>query len=322
MTMIYTRGLAHEYRTRRSVVQAVRDVNLAVEEGELIAFLGPNGAGKTTTMRMLTTSLRPTAGHAVIAGHDLLRDPSKVRRQIGYVPQGASTSPENTVMEELVMQARLYGFSKAEAIQRADVLVDRLDLRGLEKRLARNLSGGQQRRVDVALAVIHTPKVLFLDEPTTGLDPQSRANLWEHLRRLREDFKTTVFLSTHYLDEADTLAERIFIIDKGVIVAQGTSGALKSSVNHDESITISVGDEDLVATEKEAWRSPGVVDVNIEGGAVDIRVRREQNALSGILRSLGERQIPVHSVQLRQTTLDDVFMAYTGRSLRDSPTLP
>lgn len=296
-------------------------MNLAVEEGELIAFLGPNGAGKTTTMRMLTTSLRPTAGHAVIAGHDLLRNPKEVRRKIGYVSQGASTSPENTVMEELVMQARLHGISKAEAMQRAHVLVDRFDLQGLEKRLARDLSGGQQRRVDVALAVIHTPKVLFLDEPTSGLDPQSRANLWEHLRSLQKDFRTTVFLSTHYLDEADALAERIFVLDKGVIVAQGTSDALKSSVSHDEAIAITVGKEDLIATEEEVWRSPGVVDVQVDGETVNIRVKREENTLPEILRSLGDRQIPVHSVQLRRTTLDDVFLAYTGRSLRDSPTL-
>ncbi|WP_239146986.1 ABC transporter ATP-binding protein [Planobispora rosea] len=182
---------------------------------------------KTTTMRMLTTLLRPTAGTATVAGHDLVTDPRGVRRRIGYVSQGGGTSPLNPVGEELELHARLYGMRPAQARERVAETLERLDLTALADRTGGALSGGQRRRFDLAFGLVHRPALLFLDEPTTGLDPQSRANLWDHIRRLREEDGLTVFLSTHYLDEADALADRLVIIDHGEVVAEGTPAELK-----------------------------------------------------------------------------------------------
>src|SRR5579859_6195980 len=238
MAIIEARGLARTFRSRKRTVEAVRGVDLTVGDGEIVGFLGPNGAGKTTTLRMLTTLLRPTAGTATVAGADLLRDPLRVREKIGYVPQAigetmGGTDPNCLVMEELLDQAALYRITGAEARQRADLLTGQLELAGLEQRLVKTLSGGQRRRLEIALGLLHRPPLVFLDEPTTGLDPQSRSNLWEHIGRLRSDLGTTVFLTTHYLEEADTLCDRVFIIDHGVIVADGTSDELKRRISGD-----------------------------------------------------------------------------------------
>jgi ABC-2 type transport system ATP-binding protein len=222
--MIHVRGLTRTF----GPVEAVRGVDIDVSKGEIVGFVGPNGAGKTTTLRMLTTLLRPTAGTAVVAGHDLFTDPAGVRRRIGYVPQGGTVGPFSEVGEELRLQARLYGMSRADAHERVTGLLAELDLTGAEKKLTSQMSGGQKRRVDIAMGLLHQPGLLFLDEPTTGLDPQSRANLWSHVRRLREESGMTVFLTTHYLDEADALCDRILIIDHGRIVAAGTPAELKA----------------------------------------------------------------------------------------------
>ncbi len=208
-------------------MRAVRGVDLTVEPGEILGFLGPNGAGKTTTLRMLTTLLPPTGGAATVAGHDLLRDPAGVRSKIGYVAQSGGVDPQETVRDELVLQGRLYHLPQAEAAARAEELADVLGLTGLLHRRTAALSGGQRRRLDLALGLTHRPAVLFLDEPTTGLDPGSRADLWDLVRRLRDTYGTTVFLTTHYLDEADALADRIVVVDEGVVVAGGTPAALK-----------------------------------------------------------------------------------------------
>ena len=202
--VISTRGLAKTYPARRGVgpVEAVRGVDLQVAAGEIVGFLGPNGAGKTTTLRMLTTLLDPTAGEATVNGFDLRRDAVSVRRTIGYVGQAGSSYPEAIVLEEIVDHARLYGIDKRAATASALALFDKLDLEGLDRRQVRSLSGGQRRRLDIAMGLVHQPPLVFLDEPTTGLDPQARANLWEHIRSLRSDLGTTVFLTTHYLDEA------------------------------------------------------------------------------------------------------------------------
>src|SRR5581483_2021713 len=211
--MIEARGLARTFRTRKGLVEAVRGVDLSVRAGEIVGFLGPNGAGKTTTLRMLTTLLTPTAGTARVAGCDLLGDPAGVRRRIGYVAQGGGTDPTCLADEELVLQAELYRLGAAAARRRAKELFAQLDLAGLEDRPVQTLSGGQRRRLDVALGLVHRPPLVFLDEPTAGLDPQARSNLWEHVRRLRGEHHTTIFLTTHYLDEADALCDRILIID-------------------------------------------------------------------------------------------------------------
>ncbi|MCT9933671.1 ATP-binding cassette domain-containing protein [Planotetraspora sp. A-T 1434] len=223
--MIHARGLSRSF----GAVEAVRGIDLDVSQGEIVGFLGPNGAGKTTTLRMLTTLLRPTSGTATVAGRDLFADPMEVRRRIGYVPQGNTVGPFSMVGEELRLQARLYGLRRAEAAERVDRLLTELDLPGMDQRPTASLSGGQKRRVDIAMGLLHRPALLFLDEPTTGLDPQSRANLWDHVRRLRDKDGVTVFLTTHYLEEADALCDRILIIDHGRIVASGTPAELKAA---------------------------------------------------------------------------------------------
>src|SRR5690242_2807613 len=210
--MIETRGLRKSFRTRKGVVEAVRGVDLTVDDGEIFGFLGPNGAGKTTTLRMLATLLTPDGGEATIAGADLRRQPGEVRRRIGYVAQGGSTWDESTAREELVLQARLYGMTKTDALRRAAEALAAFQLAEYGDRRCKTYSGGQRRRVDIALGIIHAPKVVFLDEPTTGLDPQSRAHMWDEIRRLRAE-GMTVFITTHYLDEADALCDRISIMD-------------------------------------------------------------------------------------------------------------
>src|SRR5690606_15733233 len=205
---------------------------MAVSEGEIFGFLGPNGAGKTTTLRMLATLIPPDGGEAVIAGANLLTDPGEVRRRIGYVAQGGSTWETVTAREELVLHARMYRLSKAEAHRRAAEALAAFQLTEYGDRKCKTYSGGQRRRVDIALGIIHGPRIVFLDEPTTGLDPQSRAHMWDEVRRLRAE-GMTVFLTTHYLDEADALCDRLAIIDHGQIVAEGTPAELKREISGD-----------------------------------------------------------------------------------------
>ena len=240
-TMIATNDLVRTFRSRKSVVEAVRGVDLEVGVGEIFGFLGPNGAGKTTTLRMLATLLSPTSGEAVIAGADLRREPQAVRERIGYVPQGGSTDPAETGRGELVIQGRLYGMDKTSAQRRAAEILATLDLEAAADRAIATYSGGMKRRLDVGLGIVHRPSVLFLDEPTTGLDPQARARMWDEIRGLR-DAGTTVFLTTHYLEEADALADRLAIIDHGRIVAEGTADELKREISGD------------VITHRRRWR--------------------------------------------------------------------
>ncbi|KQX14001.1 ABC transporter ATP-binding protein [Streptomyces sp. Root431] len=228
MPIISTAGLARTFPGRNGPVEAVRGIDLTVRPGEILGLLGPNGAGKTTTLRMLTTLLPPTAGAATVAGHDLLKDPAAVRRRIGYVAQSGGLDPQETVRSELVLQGRLYGLDRTRATARAEELAADLHLTELLDRPTPALSGGQRRRLDLAMGLTHRPEILFLDEPTTGLDPGSRADLWALVRRLRDEHGTTVVLTTHYLDEADALADRLVIVDKGTVVAEGSPAALKA----------------------------------------------------------------------------------------------
>ena len=232
-TMMEARGLRRVYKTRKQEVEAVRGVDFTVHTGEIVGFLGPNGAGKTTTLRMLTTLLEPSGGEATVAGCDLRTDPVGVRRRIGYVAQGGSTDPEARAGEEIVDHARMYAIDGRLAKANGEALFDQLDLEGLWDRQCKTLSGGQRRRLDIAMGLVHQPGLVFLDEPSTGLDPQSRANLWEHVSRLRTDLDTTVFITTHYMDEADVLCDRILVIDGGEIVAHGTPEELKRRVAGD-----------------------------------------------------------------------------------------
>ncbi|MFG2127570.1 ABC transporter ATP-binding protein [Streptomyces sp. NPDC048751] len=250
MAIISAAGLARTFQTKRGPVEAVRRIDLVVREGEILGFLGPNGAGKTTTLRMLTTLLAPTGGAATVAGCDLASDPAGVRRACGYVAQSGGVDPQISVREELVTQGRLYRLTKSQAAERAEELAHELDLTDLLDRKAGALSGGQRRRLDIAMALTHRPKVLFLDEPTTGLDPGSRADLWDLVRRLRDEHGTTVFLTTHYLDEADALSDRLVVVDQGVVVAEGTPSALK--LRYGGSIDASLQDTFLAITGRSA----------------------------------------------------------------------
>ncbi|HEV7975133.1 ATP-binding cassette domain-containing protein [Amycolatopsis sp.] len=315
--MIRARGLTRRFSARGRTIDAVKGVDIDVGAGELVGFLGPNGAGKTTTLRMLTTLLRPTSGEATVGGCDLLKDPLGVRKRIGYVAQGGGTAPECKVTEEIDLQGRLYGLSKAEAHQRGLVLTEQLDLTGLGERLTKTLSGGQRRRLDVALGLIHDPKLIFLDEPSTGLDPQSRANLWEHIRRLHADHGVTVFLTTHYLDEADALCDRILVIDNGEIVAEGSPDSLKARVSGD-GVKIGVPAESVSAAAEIAAKLAGAHELTTVENAVQFRVPRGDTAMPELLRALDTAGIPMRSMQVTRPTLDDVFLTMTGRTLRDA----
>jgi ABC-2 type transport system ATP-binding protein len=321
MAIIEARGLARTFTSRKRTVEAVRGVDLTVADGEIVGFLGPNGAGKTTTLRMLTTLLRPTAGTATVAGADLLADPVGVRRRIGYVAQaigttGGGSDPNATVGEEISLQARLYRVPPGEIAGRAARLTRQLDLGGLDDRLVKTLSGGQRRRLDIALGLVHSPRLVFLDEPTTGLDPQSRSNLWDHIRRLREDLGTTVFLTTHYLDEADALCDRILVIDYGRIVAEGTPDELKRRIAGDV-ITLSVngGPEAAMGV---LTTHEGVREATVSGRSLRLTVDHGEEALPALLRALDAAGLSLQSIQLARPSLDDVFLTVTGRSLRDN----
>jgi ABC-2 type transport system ATP-binding protein len=319
--MIEARGLARTFRARGRTVEAVRGVDLDVAAGELVGFLGPNGAGKTTTLRMLTTLLRPTAGRATVAGRDLAEDPVGVRRRIGYVAQGGGTTPELKVVEEMVLQGRFYGLSKPDATRRTAQLMKRLDIADLDDRVIKTLSGGQRRRLDVALGLLHDPRLVFLDEPSTGLDPQSRANLWDHIRALRDDHDTTVFLTTHYLDEADALCDRILVIDHGNIVAEGSPSELKARVSGDR-VEVGVPDQHVATTAEIAGKLPDAHEISTVDGIVRFRVPRGDTAIPELLRALDVADIPMTSVQVHRPSLDDVFLTLTGRTLRDAEAEP
>jgi ABC-2 type transport system ATP-binding protein len=315
--MIHARGLARTYRTRRGDVDAVRGVDLDVSAGEIVGFLGPNGAGKTTTLRMLTTLLRPTRGEATVAGADLRKDPGAVRRRIGYVAQSGSTSSEARAGEEVIDHALLYGVERSTAAARGRELFDQLELDGLWDRKCSSLSGGQRRRLDIAMGLIHTPRLVFLDEPTTGLDPQARANLWTHVRGLRDERGSTVFLTTHYLDEADALCDRILVIDHGTIVAQGSPEELKQRVSGDAVLLSASLPADVARIAAIAATLPGADAPTVDGSLVEVRVPQGRTLLAGLLRSLDADGIELDGVELRRPTLDDVFLTLTGRSLRD-----
>jgi len=314
--MIETRGLRKSFTSRqgreKKKVEAVRGVDLDVAEGEIFGFLGPNGAGKTTTLRMLATLIEPDGGSATIAGADLLKDPGEVRRRIGYVAQGGSTWDDSTAREELVLQARLYGIGKAAAHKRAQAVLDGFQLSEYADRKCKTYSGGQRRRVDIALGIIHEPKVVFLDEPTTGLDPQSRAHMWEEVRRLRAE-GMTVFITTHYLDEADALCDRISIMDNGAIVASGTPAELKREISGD---VVRVG----LAMDAVAPAASALSAYKIETYDDSVRLYVEDGAVAipQILRALDAAGVPLGTIELHRPSLDDVFLTKTGRSLRES----
>nr|WP_083467132.1 ABC transporter ATP-binding protein [Kibdelosporangium sp. MJ126-NF4]CEL21360.1 ABC-type multidrug transport system, ATPase component [Kibdelosporangium sp. MJ126-NF4]CTQ96073.1 ABC-type multidrug transport system, ATPase component [Kibdelosporangium sp. MJ126-NF4] len=305
---VMTTGLVRHFRLKKTTVEAVRGVDLDIGDGELVALLGPNGAGKSTLFRMLTTLLPPTAGTATVAGRDITHDPDGVRARIGYVGQKHSAGDNFRVRDELVTQGRSHGMTRADATRRADEVLDLLDLTPLAKRTPNTLSGGQRRRVDIAMGLVHRPSLLFLDEPSTGLDPHSRADVWEQILRLRDELAMTLVLSTHYLEEADRMAERVVIIDHGRIIADGTADRLRGDLAGDRIVL-------TLDNPADAARIAGVVEVR--GRTVHISVPDAAAALPQQLRALDQSGVKVVAAQALQPTLDDVFLALTGRSIRE-----
>jgi ABC-2 type transport system ATP-binding protein len=315
--MITAEDLHKSFRTRRKAeVEAVRGISLTVEPGEIFGFLGPNGAGKTTTLRMLTTLLPIDRGKATVAGFDVMQQPQEVRRRIGYVSQLGGADELATGRENLSLQARLYGAGAAEAATRAEQLTELLDLASFISRKVITYSGGQRRRLDVALGIVHHPDVLFLDEPSTGLDPQNRVNLWDHIRGLRQQ-GTAVVLTTHYLEEADELCDRVTIIDSGQIVAEGPPRELKRAVSGD-SVLLTLHDGEAGLAQAQLQSQPFVRDLTSDGSQLRLYVDDGGTAIPMILRLLDQKEIGLRSMSLSEPTLDDVFLRHTGRSLRDA----
>ncbi len=315
MPAIVTEGLEREFA---GALKAVAGVDLRVEEGTIYGFLGPNGAGKTTTVRMLTTLLRPTGGSARVAGKDVVTEAKEVRKAIGVALQEAALDPLMTGRELIRLQATLHGIPAAEGRRRADVLLERVGLTQAADRRVGTYSGGMRRRLDLGSALVHEPRVLFLDEPTTGLDPVSRKSIWEEVSRLNAE-GTTVFLTTQYLEEADELADLVGIIDDGRIVAEGTPGELKAEIGHPHlEVKLAEGKaergEEVVASfGKRLPSRDGAILVELEGGAAGV---------APVVRALDEAGLAVESLELVEPTLDDVFVAKTGYHLEGDETAP
>jgi ABC-2 type transport system ATP-binding protein len=306
------RGLVREFK---GGIRAVDELDLEVAEGEIYGFLGPNGAGKTTVVRILTTLLRPTAGSALVAGHDVVRDGDAVRRAIGVALQEAAIDPLMTGRELLRMQGALHGLRGSEARERAASLLDRVGLTEAGDRRVGGYSGGMRRRLDLALALVHRPQVLFLDEPTTGLDPTSRVALWREVRALHAE-GTTVFLTTQYLEEAEQLAGRVGIIARGSLVAEGTPESLKARVGL-PAVHVEVADPESAGRAREALAGLGEVEPPSPAAPARVAVRTAAGkaAIAPIVRALDEASVAVESVEVETPTLDDVFMAVTGSHL-------
>jgi ABC-2 type transport system ATP-binding protein len=314
--VIRTVGLTRHYTRNKQTIEAVRGLDLEIAPGELVAFLGPNGAGKSTTLRMLTTLIAPTAGTAEVAGYDVVRDRAAVRRSIGYVGQGNAAGHQYRGRDELVSQARAHGLSRRDARDRAAELLEAFDLAEHADRPVSQLSGGQRRRLDVAIGLVQEPAILFLDEPSTGLDPQNRVNLQEQVRRLNADLGTTIVLTTHYLEEADALAGRVIVIDHGRTIADDTAVALKSALGDLVSLEFGTA-ADAMAGAGRADRIPGA-HVTVGSTTVTVRAPFGRDAAPALVAELAAAGAPVVRMEVAGPTLDDVFLNLTGRSLRES----
>jgi len=299
-------------------LRALDGLTFSVPEGVVLGLLGPNGAGKSTTVKILTTLSRADAGTARVAGYDVNRSQDQVRRSIGYVPQKSSSDPMATGVENLVLSGRIYGLSRTEAVRRATELLERFDLADAGGRQVKTYSGGMQRKLDVALGLVHRPQVLFLDEPTTGLDPEARADLWSEVGRLSGDEGLTVLLTTHYLEEADRLADQLAIVDHGKIVAEGTPEALKAELRGD-SVHVELVDPDIDGSVRTLLAGlSGVGEIVVEGNVLRARVDHGATAVPAVLGALEDKAIPVTAVTVSRPSLDDVYLRYTGRSFREA----
>ena len=308
--------LVKTYGKGDKAVRALAGISFGVPAGSVFGLLGPNGAGKSSTVKILSTLSRPDSGTATVAGLDIGKQPDEVRRVIGYVSQKPGFDPVATGKENLVLQARIHGLSGRAARRRADELLAHFDLTEAAHRLAGKWSGGMQRKLDVSLGLVHSPRVLFLDEPTTGLDPEARTDMWTEISRLATDQGLTVLLTTHYLDEADRLADRLVIIDRGAIVAEGTPDELKGRLNGD-SVQVEFADVATAETARTLLRAvDGVQDVTIQAATVRARVTDGPSSLPAVLSALESRGIDLLAVSVARPSLDDVYLRYAGRSFQ------
>ena len=310
----------YQVKGRNEPVRALDGLSISVEPGIVFGLLGPNGAGKSTTVKILTTLAGADSGRATVAGHDVRADPARVRRAIGVVAQRSGADPVATGRENLLLQGRLYGMRGAELGRRADELLSRFDLTDAAKRQVKTYSGGMQRRLDVALGLVHRPQVLFLDEPTTGLDPEARTAMWEEIARLAGDEGLTILLTTHYLEEADKLAARLAIVDRGRIVAEGTPDELKGEL-HGDAVHVELvraPDADALRVYEALGRVPGVREITVDGRRVSARADDGAAAVPAVLAALDQAGSPVAAVTVARPSLDDVYLRYAGRSFADA----
>ncbi|MFJ2020159.1 ATP-binding cassette domain-containing protein [Streptomyces nodosus] len=297
-------------------VRALNGLDITVEPGTVFGLLGPNGAGKSTTVKILTTLARPDSGSAGVAGHDVLRHPDRVRRAIGVVAQNSGADPVATGRENLQLQGRLYGLKGAELNRRVAELLDRFTLTDAAERQVKGYSGGMRRRLDVALGLVHRPQVLFLDEPTTGLDPEARTAMWEEIGRLAGEEGLTILLTTHYLEEADRLAERIAIVDRGRVVVEGTPDSLKGELRGDAvhvELGEAIGGAGRTLLTGSLAGLPGVHEVHLDGRRVSVRADDGAAAMPVLLGALEREGVAVASATVARPSLDDVYLRYAGR---------
>jgi ABC-2 type transport system ATP-binding protein len=306
--------VTEDLRKRYKDVQALDGVSFAVREGEVFGLLGPNGAGKSTAVRTLATLTQPDSGRALVAGEDVVRHPNRVRRSIGYVAQDSGVDWEATGRENLMLQGRIHGLAGAPLRGRVDELLELVGLRDAAERVARGYSGGMKRRLDIAIGLVHRPRVLFLDEPTTGLDPEARAAMWLEVERLAAQESLTILLTTHYLEEADRLAERVAIVSRGKVVVEGRPDELKADLRG-ELVTVELGDVNgRVDHAADVVRAiDGASEVAADGRHVRARVPNGAQAIPAILSTLEARGFRVASVTTARPSLDDVYLHYTGR---------
>jgi ABC-2 type transport system ATP-binding protein len=308
--------------------KAVDGIDFEVNAGEIFGFLGPNGAGKTTTIKMLNTLIQPTSGTAVVAGFDILKNPNELRRHIGYVAQDVGVDEHGTGRENLELYGHFYRLDSKTIKKRVNELFNLVDLSGYEDKIVSTYSGGMRKRLDIAMGLIHQPDVIFLDEPTVGLDPQTRVHIWEYIRNLAKAVGTTIFLTTHYMEEADRLADRIAIIDLGKIMTVGTPEELKQSI-HGDVVTVSpcaVKDDEckeLIGRAQSALsKESSVIRTQAADSALAVYVDKGESAVPTIMRILARQSIEVKTISLARPSLDDVFLKYTGRTIRPQEGTP
>jgi ABC-2 type transport system ATP-binding protein len=312
MDAIVVEGL----RKRYGDVQALDGVSFSVHEGEVFGLLGPNGAGKSTTIRTLATLTVPDEGRALVAGHDVRRKPDAVRRTIGYVPQDSGVDTYATGRENLMLQGRIQGMGGGELRQRVDELLALVGIADAADRVVRGYSGGMRRRLDIALGLVHRPRVLFLDEPTTGLDPEARVAMWEEVRLLAAEGGLTILLTTHYLEEADELAQRVAIVSRGQVVVQGTPEELKRAL-HGDAVQVELADGRVEEASGLIERAGAKPETVLDGKTIVARAADGGRALPGVLAALDQAGIPVASVSVSRPSLDDVYLHYTGRDFAE-----